>query len=184
MVGLIIALSLLPVRRISGQNAVVSILGLKTVPLEPQLEPSPVLSVHTTPEPPPKLSTNIQTENHVNLPPVTVGDRPKPLFLSQVTPERMAQPRNKTAQNTAESNANDTDRIVFIDDGDEENRVPPCTKPPPPPRHEVTTDGPVTPETAPKVNATEIELDERSSFDGDQCPTGYIRVNGKCVEKD
>lgn len=33
-------------------------------------------------------------------------------------------------------------------------------------------------------NGTKVTFDERSSFDGDQCPTGYVKVNGKCVEAD
>lgn len=40
---------------------------------------------------------------------------------------------------------------------------------------------PVTPAAG---NLTEVTLDERSSFDGDQCPTGYVRVNGMCVQPD
>lgn len=182
MVGLIIALCLLPVRRTSGQNAVVSMLGSKTVPLQSQLQPSPVSSLPATPEP--KLSTNIQTENHVNLPSATVGDGPKPLFISRVTPERMAdaQPRNRTAQNVTDSrNGSDADRIVFIED-DEENRVTPSSKAPP--RQVASTNGLITPTTAAVANATQVELDERSSFDGDQCPTGFVKVNGKCVEAD
>lgn len=31
---------------------------------------------------------------------------------------------------------------------------------------------------------TEVSLDERASFDGDKCPTGHVRVNGKCVPQE
>lgn len=34
------------------------------------------------------------------------------------------------------------------------------------------------------ANGTVVTFDERSNFDGDQCPTGYVKINGKCVERD
>lgn len=33
-------------------------------------------------------------------------------------------------------------------------------------------------------NCTETTFDERASFDGDQCASGYKKVNGQCVEVD
>lgn len=50
---------------------------------------------------------------------------------------------------------------------------------------ENTSKKPVTKPVTPAAgNLTEVTLDERSSFDGDQCPTGYVRVNGMCVQPD
>lgn len=32
------------------------------------------------------------------------------------------------------------------------------------------------------TNTTNIDFNDRSNFNGDKCPTGYVRVDGKCVE--
>ncbi|XP_028163190.1 uncharacterized protein LOC114354820 [Ostrinia furnacalis] len=177
MVGLIIALCLLPVRRIVGQSTVVSILSSKAVPSQ-QLEAAPECTTFKTPELPPKLSTNIHMTSHdregkLNRPSLSTTERP-PLFVSHATPDRMAAQPCNNSQNVT----NDADKMVFKED-DEENQVKFTS---PPPRH--TTDGPIIPAATASLNTTQVELDERSSFDGDQCPTGYVRVNGKCVEKD
>lgn len=34
------------------------------------------------------------------------------------------------------------------------------------------------------INGIEVTFGERSAFTGDQCPTGYVKVNGKCVEEE
>lgn len=34
------------------------------------------------------------------------------------------------------------------------------------------------------TNTTNIDFNDRSNFNGDKCPTGYVRVNGNCVETD
>lgn len=43
---------------------------------------------------------------------------------------------------------------------------------------------PTSPTVVDKATGVEVTLDERASFDGDKCPTGYVRINGMCVEKD
>lgn len=43
---------------------------------------------------------------------------------------------------------------------------------------------PQSPSVIDKVTGVEVTLDERASFDGDKCPTGYVRINDKCVEVD
>lgn len=56
-----------------------------------------------------------------------------------------------------------------------------------PPVVNVTATDPATNETVFQPvdkNGTKVTFDERSSFDGDKCPTGYVKVNGKCVEAD
>lgn len=45
---------------------------------------------------------------------------------------------------------------------------------------------PVDPGAQPKADEVTPSLDQRGAFDGDKCPTGYVRVNGstECVQPD
>lgn len=91
---------------------------------------------------------------------------------------------NSTQISTNNSTSDYYDKVVFEDAGGAsmENSVKSVD---PTARNESTSNnsrppGSVT-EVPPPVNVT---LEDRGAFDGDACPTGYVRVNGVCVMPD
>lgn len=119
-------------------------------------------------------------------------DTPKRSFSTQ-TLEKMSQPSespsNASAGNTRRNNSDviskeNDPKPVFKSKPSQvtSTNEKPIVLPP----MDVTGVNPATNETSQSVNknGTKVTVDERSSFDGDNCPTGYVKVNGKCVEAD
>ncbi|XP_059051346.1 uncharacterized protein LOC131846135 [Achroia grisella] len=127
---------------------------------------------------------------------LTVREHQSKLYISRVVEEKMNRPfftnSNNKPNNKEQTSRSMNDQIHF-----------PIDEPPKPDRtldvstpnedvaayltereSEVTTLRPVEAITNSGPNTTEISVDDRASFDGDPCPAGFVKVNGKCVEKD
>ncbi|XP_052758782.1 uncharacterized protein LOC128202449 [Galleria mellonella] len=210
MIGLLIALCLPVVGKTDTWNPVVSYIVLtrnsqlsdfdgapRRVPNE-QLQLSPPQPFHNsapiTNHRPEYQSAEDDGPDHPAHLAVIEHQTKGQLFLSRVVTEKMSQPlytnTNKPVVNKEEQNNSKVDdQIHFPED-----------KPVNPDRTQTSSEGtvpyfteresgsttlkPIDIILSSGPNATEISVDDRASFDGDPCPAGQIKVNGKCVDKD
>lgn len=199
MVGIVIALCLFTVGKIHSQDTVVSLTVETRRPFSPIPHRDP--SQHLQP-PSSRLFhncgklTNCQADNprgentnFVDHPPSHTGKinqaRPQ-LFMSRIVPEKMDKPLIKNSSNP-NATMHGRDVLEKIDSAEkkpagEDDLTPASVSQNVTPNSTIeVTQKSITATVAIPVNVT---LDERSSFDGDQCPTGYVKIDGKCVEKD
>lgn len=192
MLGLIIVLSFLPVRRVTGQSTVVyrhEIVGSQAL-LSAEDRPEENAGNIFPSSPPPAFSANEPTSDApessgLNLThPAVKHQQPNPLFISH-TASTMSPPKhNSTVNQSSTDQTMDLKDKIFFEDDDADEKAPGNCKTSP--NKDVnlgsSTLKPVVPALENSLNVT--ELDERSSFDGDACPTGQVKVNGMCVPKD
>ncbi|KAM3968230.1 uncharacterized protein ACR2FA_006913 [Aphomia sociella] len=118
------------------------------------------------------------------------------LFISRVVTEKIEQPFYKNSKmdqkgKTTEQNYTSMEDKIFFPENIPvtTSRIPAFTSNDTVPnfteRERDTTRKPIEGVNGTAFNTTEItSVDDRASFDGDPCPAGYVRVDGKCVEKD
>ncbi|PZC79879.1 hypothetical protein B5X24_HaOG215747 [Helicoverpa armigera] len=205
MSALLIIFATIAVGKIHGQEPVVSQVTNVRPSSVPAFYRRPVyLQEHSafgTSQPPPRLYTNaprpadrelprITSGINLNLASSTVGQNQpqRKLFVSKV-PNEKNRPLNGTITMNTEYNVKEND--VYEDITFEKNKPPGSATNPgilqeshnvkienvtkvKPVNENITNDGIV-----PKVS-----LDERSSFNGNECPVGFVKVNGQCVKAD
>lgn len=161
-----------------------------------------------TSQPPPRLYTNpprpadrnpdlpqkVEASGNLNLLLTTVREnQPKrKLFVSTKLPDNMNRPLNENDPlnntiNKKEYLSND----VYEDIDHDKNRTPERGVKPFQPNtaksENVSAVKPVNVDKNAMLDVAmlpKVSLDERSSFNGDQCPEGYAKVNGMCVKAD
>ncbi|CAB3237323.1 unnamed protein product [Arctia plantaginis] len=203
MSELLIVLALTAVGKIHGQGAVASqVLQLKPLPV---IDHQPVSYFEQqrfqTPTATPRLYTNAfrptvhensqdNGSDNIDFTPTTVrGTEPKRrLFTSVRVPAEMYRPseitetassrsRYHSADIKKENNVKE-DRVLTSNDN--VNYVVPPEITNNPNKNVTTVTHKINPDKIPSV----VDVDERSSFDGDMCPPGSVRIKGVCVQKD
>lgn len=123
--------------------------------------------------------------------------------ISQSGPDRMNRPPNATPNTSVlHASRKASDNINSQIQPDEEIAKPVPEQPSPVPQTSHNTDNTpfVLPPTMNEIvidpstnethvqpidkNGTKVTIPSRSSFNGDQCPTGQVKVNGKCVQEE
>ncbi|KAJ8725200.1 hypothetical protein PYW07_016158 [Mythimna separata] len=144
-----------------------------------------------------EYSVPVNNAGYLNLRPPTVSDNQskRKLFLSSKILDNIKQPytRNDSEYSDPVNNAEYISNDVYEDITFVNNRTPGYVVKPAVKKNTVTVKSEnVTTVKPALVNSNilnngsvpEITLDERSSFNGDACPTGFAKVNGVCVKAD
>lgn len=209
MSALLIIFATMAVGKIHGQEPVVSQVTNVRPSSVPAFYRRPVyLQEHSasgTSQPPPRLYTNAPRPADRELPRITSGinlnlasanvgqNQPqRKLFVSSKVPNEKNRPLNGTiTMNNTEYNVKEND--VYEDITFEKNK----------PSGSATNPGILQESHNVKIeNVTKVKpvyangnitingivpkvsLDERSSFNGNECPVGFVKVNGQCVKAD
>ncbi|CAH0669280.1 unnamed protein product [Spodoptera exigua] len=214
MSELVIVFALLAVGKIHGQGAVAAVPPVlyvrpSTVPVYSNRPVSVQEYIGTRTAPPPtRLYTNpprpadrnpdftqkVEASGNLNLLLSTVREnQPKrKLFVSSKLPDKMNRPldENDPLNNTINKKeylSNDVYEDFNLDKNrTSENAVKPF-QPYTPQSENVSAVKPVNVDKNYMLDIAilpKVSLDERSSFNGDQCPEGYAKVNGQCVKAD
>lgn len=212
MSELVIVLLLLAVGKIHGQGTIAVVppvlnIRLSVVPVYSNRPVSvqaytgtrnsqPPPRLYTNPPRPdrnPDLPQNVEASGNLNLLLSTVREnQPKrKLIVSSKLPDKMNRPLNENDPLNNAINKNDyLSNDVYKDIDPDKNKTPEHAVKPQPniaKSENVSAVKPVNVDTNAMPDIAmlpKVSLDERSSFNGDQCPEGYAKVNGQCVKAD